>query len=121
MAKIGVTQMEKLEVFGHVPSVVKGLLEADDMGWRSFRNLVDEKPQPLDFSSSPHCCTTTLTTTGSFVLRNPIYTLAPCKGQTDFRSEKSLRDQKKQQQQQLERRRSSEEQEPPPITTLTPE
>ena len=32
MAKIGVNQLEKLEVFHHVPSVVKGLLEADAMG-----------------------------------------------------------------------------------------
>ena len=32
MAKIGVNQLEKLEVFHHVPSVVKGLIEADAMG-----------------------------------------------------------------------------------------
>ncbi|KAM7525590.1 hypothetical protein LguiA_015492 [Lonicera macranthoides] len=32
MAKLGVNQMEKLEVFHHVPSVVKGILEADAMG-----------------------------------------------------------------------------------------
>lgn len=32
MAKLGVNQMEKLEVFHHVPSVVKRLLVADAMG-----------------------------------------------------------------------------------------
>ena len=32
MAKIWVNQMKKLEVFHHVPSVVKGMLEADAMG-----------------------------------------------------------------------------------------
>lgn len=32
MAKTGVAQMEKLEVFHHVPSVVKGLLETNAMG-----------------------------------------------------------------------------------------
>ncbi|KAM7503448.1 hypothetical protein LguiB_002352 [Lonicera macranthoides] len=34
---------------------------------------------------SPHRCTTASTITGSSVLRNPIYTPAPCAGQTDFR------------------------------------
>ncbi|KAM7503559.1 hypothetical protein LguiB_002463 [Lonicera macranthoides] len=32
MAKLGVNQMQRLEVFHHVPSVVKSLLEADSMG-----------------------------------------------------------------------------------------
>lgn len=32
MGILGVNQMQKLEVFHHVPIVVKGLLEADSMG-----------------------------------------------------------------------------------------
>ncbi|KAM7472150.1 hypothetical protein LguiA_010333 [Lonicera macranthoides] len=37
----------------------------DILRWRSFRDLLDDKPQPLDFSSSPHRCTTATTTTGT--------------------------------------------------------
>ncbi|XP_021280316.1 uncharacterized protein LOC110413713 isoform X2 [Herrania umbratica] len=41
----------------------------DIIRWKSFRDLVEEKPPPSDFASSPHHCTarstTTTTTTGS--------------------------------------------------------
>lgn len=32
MAKLGVNQTQRLEIFRHVPSVVKNLLEADSIG-----------------------------------------------------------------------------------------
>ncbi|WOG90458.1 hypothetical protein DCAR_0209702 [Daucus carota subsp. sativus] len=37
----------------------------DILRWRSFRDLAEVESQPLNFSSSPHHCTTVTTTTGS--------------------------------------------------------
>ncbi|KAK1376242.1 hypothetical protein POM88_032435 [Heracleum sosnowskyi] len=42
----------------------------DILRWRSFRDLADEQSPPLDFSSSPHHCTTVTTTTGSTSTRS---------------------------------------------------
>lgn len=37
----------------------------DILRWRSFRDLAEAESPPLNFSSSPHHCTTVTTTTGS--------------------------------------------------------
>ncbi|KAL4621763.1 hypothetical protein ACB092_06G252600 [Castanea dentata] len=48
------------------PSEVKITIRVKDIiRWTSFRDLVEEKSQPLDFNSSPSHCTTTTITTGS--------------------------------------------------------
>ena len=48
------------------PSEVKITVRVKDiLRWTSFRDLVEEKSQPLDFNSSPNRCTTTTITTGS--------------------------------------------------------
>ena len=48
------------------PSEVKVTIRVKDIiRWTSFRDLVEEKSQPLDFNSSPNRCTTTTITTGS--------------------------------------------------------
>lgn len=42
----------------------------DILRWRSFRDLAEVQSPPLDFSSSPHHCTTVTTTTGSTSTRS---------------------------------------------------
>lgn len=42
----------------------------DILRWRSFRDLAEEQSTSLDFSSSPHHCTTVTTTTGSTSTRS---------------------------------------------------
>lgn len=42
----------------------------DILRWKSFRDLAENQSPPLDFSSSPHRCTTVTTTTGSTSTRS---------------------------------------------------
>ncbi|CAK9134472.1 unnamed protein product [Ilex paraguariensis] len=49
----------------NVPEIGVSVTVKDILRWRSFRDLVEEGPPPLDFSSSPLHCTTATTTTGS--------------------------------------------------------